>query len=1218
MASEQDCPTRRPGERKGRSNRSLVGPPTDENAILAAALNEAAMLAVTDARGRICEANARLCEVSGYDRDELIGRDHRILKSGLHPNGFFQEMYGVIAGGATWHGEVCNQAKSGRLYWVDLTIIPRRDRTGQVDGYTSIQFEITGRKVTEADLERSEQLRGSIGSAVSEGLVVQDGDGAIVYVNPAAERMLGLSRDALLGQTSLDPGRLAIRDDGSAFPDAEHPAMLTLLTGEPQRDVVMGLRRAGGAVIWLSISSVEIPTVASGGARSVLTALSDITELRRTRQILTESIEAIPDGFVVFDQSDRLVICNEAYRTIYQASAPAIRPGASFAEIVRFGLQEGQYPEAGTSDPERSAWLQDRITRHARPSRDYIQSLPDGRWVQVRERRLSNGDTVGLRTDVTEVKRETSRLRAIIENFPGGISLLDADLNLVACNDAFRTLLDLPDGFFENGLPTLEAIFRANAERGEYGPEPVDQLVAARMASARKNQPQRFERVRPNGTVLEIRAIPISGGGYITTYLDVTERHAAERLRVESEHEARQKSDTLQVTLAHMSQGLSMFDDQDRLIVWNDRFVEIYRLPASLLGVGTPARTISAYLSQTGFHETDQPQWRKRLAAGETVTAQLGSRAGRTIKVVYTPVAGSGWVATHEDVTEQIRVQNELARQTEQLARINMQLDAALSNMSQGICLLDANGGLVLTNKRLREMYQFSEADVPYGLPVQRLVELFAEKYGAPGFSVEGFVSAIPSETDRLLHLSDGRIVHVHRAQTPDGGWVATHEDITERERSSRQIVHLAFHDPLTGLANRAEFHQQGATRLSRDAGGMAILLIDLDRFKSVNDTFGHAMGDVLLKLAADRMSAIVQADDLVARLGGDEFAILQTAQDNQREAAVSLAVRLIEALARPFDLKGRQALIGASIGIALQTDRSETIETLLHRADLALYEVKSSGRNSSLIYDEALGNRAHEKHELEADLSKAIAAGELELHYQPIVSLVSRQLCGVEGLLRWRHPSKGLLLPDRFIQIAEDSGLIVPLGEFVIRQACADAVTWPDHIKVAINISPTHIRRRTLLDAVAESLLQTGLDAERLEIEVTETVLMQQDEDILSELHQLRHLGLSVALDDFGTGFSSLSHLRMFSFDKVKIDRTFVAEITERPDSAAIVCAVTGLARALEMTTTAEGVETEHQAQILLAAGCAQGQGYLFGKPQPAASLCETFFDSGASRQIA
>jgi len=1188
---------------------------SEETLFLVEALNEAAIVAIIDVNGRIIDINYKFCEISGYSREELIGQHHRLVNTDASSDNVFEAVCSLIEAGRVWRAELCNKAKSGRLYWLDTTIVPRRCRTGRLIGYTSIQIDITERKSMEIALKRSEDLNRSTMMALSDGVVVHDQNGSIVLANCAAERILGLGRDTNTSTTWFEPTWQAIREDGKSFPDAEHPTMVTLNTGTPQRDVLMGLRKEDGTITWISVNSIAIADK-DGKRRTVVTSVSDITELMRMKQIVTEAIEAIPDGFVIYDSADRLVVCNEAYRTTYQVSAPAIQPNATFSEILEYGLHRGQYPEAGSSDVERSAWLQQRLAQHLRSPSDIVQFLPDDRWVQIRERQTQSGYRVGFRTDITEVKRETARLRAIIDNFPGAISLYDADLNLIACNYLFRMLLDLPGSLFESGLPTLEEIVRIIAERGEYGAGNVEQNVQERLQLARRKEQYVFERVRPNGTALEIRGIPVPAGGFICTHVDITDRHAAQKRLSESEQRERIKSQTLQVTLAHMSQGLSMFDEHDRLMVWNNRFAELYHLPNALLQSGTSAQAIFEHLLNIGIVNADKPRWGKTIAAGRVCTELLRSRDGRAIKVVYTPVSGSGWVATHEEITEQVRVQNTLSRQTELLASINMQLDAALDNMSQGLCLVDSDGRVALTNRRFREMYQLEEkTPLLRGMSVERLVHEFSEKWGKPDFSAEEFIAAIPVETSCLLHLSDGRIVQLRRSPTPDGGWVATHEDITLREESARQIAHLAYHDPLTGLANRAAFNTKGDRVLAQCTTGMAALMIDLDRFKLVNDAFGHAAGDRLLQLAADRMRLTVREGDILARIGGDEFAILQAPRDNQREAAISLAARLVETLARPFDLDGRQTMIGSSIGIALRTEREDTIESLMRRADLALYEVKSSGRNSCMIYDEVLGGRAHEKLELERDLRKAIAAGELELYYQPIVSIQTRRVCGMEGLVRWRHPSKGLLSPDRFITLAEESGLIVPLGEFVVRQACADASRWPDHIKVAVNISPTHIKRRTLLATVAEALLQTGLDAARLEIEVTETVLMQKDEDIMSELHQLRHLGVTVALDDFGTGFSSLSHLRMFAFDKVKIDRTFVAEITERPDSAAIVCAVTGLARALDMTTTAEGIETEHQAQILLAAGCSQGQGYLFGKPAPASSLSAEMFGPSESK---
>uniref|UniRef100_Q07HD2 Diguanylate cyclase/phosphodiesterase with PAS/PAC sensor(S) n=1 Tax=Rhodopseudomonas palustris (strain BisA53) TaxID=316055 RepID=Q07HD2_RHOP5 len=1192
---------------------SLPGHPqlaADELGHLVAALDQTAIVAITDVKGRILHANDKFCEISGYSRDELLGQDHRLLKSGVHPDELFRDMYRVIAGGGVWHGEFCNRAKSGRLYWVDTTIVPRLDGRGKVVGYTSIRVDITQRKTMEEALRRSEQLLRSTMTALGDGLVIQDRDGRIVASNPAAARILGLGADPCGSTALFDPCWVAIKEDGHDFPAVEHPAQVTLATGEPQRDVVMGLRKPDGAVSWVSINSVAI-LGHDDCPDSVVTSCADITAKRQAEEIFKEALAALPDGFVIFDRDDRLVACNDAYRQIYAISAPAIRYGSSFPDMLRYGLVHGQYHDAGDTEPQRAQWLAERLARHNNLPCDMMQRLADGRWLQVRERRTASGYIVGFRTDLTAIMRETARLQAVIDNFPGGISFLDADLNIIACNEALRTLLELPAELFENGLPTLEKVIRAIAARGEYGPGDVEEQVECRLAMARSSRPHVFERIRPNGTVLEIRGIPVPGGGIITTYMDITARHTAEQQRRDSEQQARRKSAMLEVTLAHMSQGLSMYDAYGRLMVWNDRFAELYSLPSELQQEGVSYKSIAKYLPQVGLLGIDQPDWYQRVAAGQTVVAQLDFDDGRAIKIVYQPIPGSGWVATHEDITDRIRVKTELAQQAERLARTNMQFDAALTNMSQGLAMLDSQGRLVLTNKRFQEMYGLDEEQLKPGTPAEDLVERYVPLFAASKSMVKGYLARLSKDVDSVIPLLDGRIIRIRRAQTSDGGWVATHEDITAQERSARQISYLAFHDGLTELANRAELNKQGHLALESSDRPISVLLIDLDRFKAVNDTFGHAAGDRLLQLVAIRMRALAGPKDLVARVGGDEFAILQAPCPDQREAAIALASRTIEVLRQPFDLGGKQASIGASIGIAVRSPQTVRFDDLIHQADLALYEIKSGGRNDCLLYEDSLGARAHERLELENDLREAIAGGQMELHYQPIVRLTDLRVCGMEALVRWRHPVRGLLSPDLFIPLAEETGLIVQLGEFVVNQACHDAASWPDHVKVAVNISPTHIKGRGLLGTVTLALLNSQLATERLELEVTETVLMERDEDMLAELHQLRALGISVALDDFGTGFSSLSHLRMFSFDKIKIDRSFVAEITERSDSAAIVCAVTGLARTLDIVTTAEGVETEQQMQILRAAGCTQLQGYLFGRPKPADQYSDQdFFD--------
>jgi len=377
-------------------------------------------------------------------------------------------------------------------------------------------------------------------------------------------------------------------------------------------------------------------------------------------------------------------------------------------------------------------------------------------------------------------------------------------------------------------------------------------------------------------------------------------------------------------------------------------------------------------------------------------------------------------------------------------------------------------------------------------------------------------------------------------------------------------------------------------------------MMIDLDRFKAVNDTLGHLAGDQLLSKVARRLQSTVRDTDVLARLGGDEFAIIQEGGADQREGAVALALRIIEAISAPFNLNGQQVEVGTSIGIAMAPENAVEPDELLKRADLALYNVKSSGRNDFCLFRDEMLEIVHTQQSAERELREAIAERQFELHYQPVVDIKTRELCGVEALVRWRHPLKGMIAPDNFIPLAESTGLIVPLGEWILEKACADAANWPAHVKVAVNISAIQFKKGNLFEVILATLVKTGLQPERLELEITETSLLENQEAHLTTIRQLKNLGLSIALDDFGTGFSSINYLTVFPFDKIKIDRSFTKGILSRGDCKAVVAASLALAKGLGIITTVEGVETEEQLDYMRDAGVELAQGYLFGKPVP------------------
>ncbi|WP_458760461.1 putative bifunctional diguanylate cyclase/phosphodiesterase [Afipia sp. TerB] len=427
--------------------------------------------------------------------------------------------------------------------------------------------------------------------------------------------------------------------------------------------------------------------------------------------------------------------------------------------------------------------------------------------------------------------------------------------------------------------------------------------------------------------------------------------------------------------------------------------------------------------------------------------------------------------------------------------------------------------------------------------------------------------------------------------------------DITERRKAEARIAYMAHHDGLTNLPNRVMFRSRLSEALERNratAGRVAVFCIDLDLFKNVNDSFGHPIGDRLLTMVGDRLRHSQRGNDLVARLGGDEFAMfMETALapgDISQQAAELIAI-----LSAPYEIDNREIVIGASIGIAISPGDGESGEDLLRNADMALYRAKSEGGGAHHFFEKEMDRIAQKRRDMEFDLRRALANGEFELHYQPLVSLAEDRIVAFESLLRWRHPVKGMISPGEFIPVAEDIGLIPTIGEWVLREACAEAARWPDDIKVAVNLSPVQFRSRNLTQIVLSALAQSGLSPKRLELEITESIFLAETETNLATLHRLREFGVRISMDDFGTGYSSLSYLRSFPFDKIKIDRSFVRDLSERPDCVAIVRAISGLGRSLNISTTAEGVETMDQLDTLRAEGCTEVQGFLFSAARPA-----------------
>jgi diguanylate cyclase (GGDEF)-like protein len=678
------------------------------------------------------------------------------------------------------------------------------------------------------------------------------------------------------------------------------------------------------------------------------------------------------------------------------------------------------------------------------------------------------------------------------------------------------------------------------------------------------------------------------------------------------------------VATSHMSQGLALFDANHRLIMCSERYASIYGLTLAQVKPGTTLADICALRLEQGVYSGSFPDRcfseRTELAAFSRID-ELSD--GRFILIQCNPTADGGWVTTHEDVTDRQRLERQAAEQAVQLRRQeeslrvqNMRFKAALEHMGDGLCMFDAEGKLVVCNDRFGRMYKLPPELLQVGTCHRDIVAYRVKAGVMAGETTElaaqrkiEALSQLPRDTpnSRIEELANGKLIRVTRQPLEGGGWVGTHEDVTDRHHHEARISFMAHHDLLTGLPNRAFFTEKmedAVARYRRHDEPFSVFMLDLDKFKNVNDSLGHPAGDQLLKETARRLKSSLRESDVLARLGGDEFAIIQAGEEDPRAGAAGLAGRIERIIADPYDIDGKTVFVGTSIGIALTSKEANDSTTLLKMADLALYRTKSEGRNGFRFFEPDMLAKSDTRRHLEAELRAAISRDEFELHYQPLVDVNTRRTAGFEALVRWRHPDRGLLLPGEFIPLAEETGLIKPLGEWILQRACADAVTWPAHLNLAVNISPVQLAQPDLLQIVLCALVESSLAPERLELEITETALFDARVDYVKLIRQLKNLGVSIALDDFGTGYSSLSYLTMFPFDKIKIDRSFTLNLTKRSDCAAIVSAVLALGHGLDIETAAEGVETEQQFSILRAAGVTFVQGNLFGLPLPATAL--------------
>jgi diguanylate cyclase (GGDEF)-like protein/PAS domain S-box-containing protein len=922
--------------------------------------------------------------------------------------------------------------------------------------------------------------------------------------------------------------------------------------------------------------------------------------LREQNSRFDNAINNIPQGLAFFDGERRLIVCNRRLVDMYALPPDRMVPGITLGEIIELRCEVGTTPAMGTDEYlvwRNSYALSDKSSdttvdlRDGRVIRICRQPMPDGGWVATHEditaQRHSEQALAEARGRAERAQHDAQaahdRLVEALEVVPEGIALMDADDRLVLWNRHYAETYSLTEKIVA-GM-RFEDILRDGLARGQYadaiGRE--EEWLAERLARHRLPS-NRFEQRLSTGRYIVVEERRTADGGNIGLRLDVTEMK-------EREESFRLLFNSNPVPMLVIDATTLRFLDVNEAALAHYGYSRERFLAMTALDIRRPEE-------HAAFSEFMQ---RSRGTQGEKTWHHLKADGTEILVTVYsTNLAYAGVearLAAVVDVTERTRAEGQLLEQ-------KRLMDTAIENMSQGLLMFDADARLTLCNRRYLEMYGLSPGVVKPGCTLRELLD---ERSRSGSFSED------PEQYSRTIlesvaagkarsHMAElgDRTFHVVSRPMAGGGWLATHEEITEQKQAEARIHYLAHHDMLTGLPNRAAFNEFLAKALERAAaqhGQLAVISADLDRFKEVNDVFGHAMGDAVLQELSRRFKD-VSGNAFLARLGGDEFLLVLT-EGPQPAAAELLAARLMSIAATAIEINGDPIGTGLSIGISIYPNDGTDAATLLTNADAGLYRAKREGRGSVRFFEAQMDQRLRERRALQHELRTAIEHDELRVYFQPQAAIDGRVL-GFEALVRWQHPSRGLISPGLFIPLAEETGIIVSIGEWMLRHACREAAGWERPLQIAINLSPVQFRYGDLPGLVHSILLETGLAPHRLELEVTESVLIDDFSRAVAILRRLKALGVRIAMDDFGTGYSSLSYLQAFPFDKIKIDQAFISNLDKSPQSAAIVRAIIGLGRALSLPVTAEGVETAEQLAFLARESCDEVQGYLIGKPLP------------------
>ena len=1036
----------------------------DDLRIAATAFEAHQGIVVTDVGGTIVRVNPAFSQITGYLPEEAVGRKMSFLRSGKQSEDFYSRMWETINKDGTWQGEIWNRIKNGEVHPHWVTIATVRDAGNAITNYVGTYTDLTDRQEALTALQTREAWFRGIFENTHTGIASTDDKGRVTSFNEAFRAMLGYDAETL-GRMNF--GEFTHSDDLKL----ESVFFNEILAGT--RDHYQITKRyiaSDGRVIWTDLSVAAVRGE-HGTVENFVAVIHDISERRAAEQLLTESISGFAEGFTIYDENDRLVLCNEAYLDFYTTTRDLIVPGASFAEIVRKGAERGQYEEAIGRVEE---WVQERVRIHQEADGSHLeQLLDDGRWLLIVEYRTPSGFIVGNRIDITARKLAEAALKEshdafhrVLETTLDGFWQLDKQGRLLDVNPAYCR----QSGYAREELLGMHAF---DLEAKESAKE-----TAGHIRRVLEDGSDQFESMhrRKDGGIWHVETSATyqaaADGQFFVFLRDITDRQrSAEDLRIAA-------------TAFESMEGMMVTDVGGVILKVNKAFTEITGYTAAEIVGRTPQ------MLQSGRHDADfyREMW-------ETI-----GRAG-------------GWQ------------------------------------------------GEIWDRRKNGEVY-------PKWLSI----------------------SAVKSD--------EGEVTH----------YIGTHLDITERKKAEAKIEELAFFDQLTGLPNRTLLQdrlKQATTSSSRTGSYGALLFIDLDNFKTLNDTLGHEMGDQLLKQVAQRLTLCVREGDTVARLGGDEFVvILANLSMNEREAAAGTETageKILAALNKVYSLGIVAHHSTVSIGATLFKGASTSNDELMKQADLTMYKSKEAGRNTIRFFDPAMEIAVKARTALESDLRSAVVAQQFLLHYQAQVA--DGKVTGAEALVRWKHPDRGMVSPAEFIPLAEETGLILSLGHWVLETACTQLAGWaarPElaHLTVAVNVSARQFSQPDFVDQVLAVLKSTGANPLRLKLELTESMLADNVQDIIEKMFSLKAKGVGFSLDDFGTGYSSLSYLKRLPLDQLKIDQSFVRDVMSDPNDAAIAKTIVALAQSLGLGVIAEGVETEAQRDFLASFGCHACQGYFFSRP--------------------